>query len=120
MELLQRVDLRAVCDGSFDDTYGSSAWCLDDDGTIIRGVNIVLIGSDTLDATRCELAGIYSILLIIECIIGFFKLESASIEISSDCEGGLKRTLLSTEQTPLYYVNGSHLDLINVINYMRT
>ena len=61
---------------------------------------------------------IYTILRIIECVIGFFKLKSASIEIGSDCKGGLKRTLLNPDQTPLYYVNGSYLDLINAINHI--
>ena len=54
---LQKCDLRAVCDGSFNDTYGSAAWCIDGDGAIIGGVTIVPVGSDTLDSTRCELAG---------------------------------------------------------------
>ena len=85
---LQKGDLRAVCDGSFDDNYGSAAWCIDGDGAIIRRVNIVTVGSDTLDATQCELAGIYTILRIIECIIQYFSIENASIEIGSDCEGG--------------------------------
>ena len=111
--------MSAVCDGSFDDDYSSAAWYIDGDGAIIRGVNIVPVGSDTLDATRCELAGIYTILRIIEYIIQYFSIENASIEIGSDCEGGLKRTLLNTDTTPLYYTNGSHLDMINAINHIR-
>ena len=55
---LQRGDLRAVCDCSFDDGYGSDAWCIDGDRTIIRGANIVPVGSYTLDETQCELVGI--------------------------------------------------------------
>ena len=39
--------------------------------------------------------------------------------MGSDCESGLNRTLLSKGQTPLYYTNGSHLDLINAINNIR-
>lgn len=57
---LQRRDLRAVCDASFDSGYGSAAWCIDGNGYIAQGMNIVPIVSDTLDATRCELAGIYT------------------------------------------------------------
>ena len=115
---LQQGNLRAVCDGSFDAYYGSAAWCIDGDGAIMRGVNLVPIGSDTMDATRCELAGIYTILRIIECIIQYFHIETASIEIGSDCESGLNRTLLNTDSTPLYYVNSSHLDMINAINHI--
>ena len=55
-------DLRVVCDSSFDVGYGSSAWFIDDNGCITREVNIVPIKSDNLDATRCELAGIYTVL----------------------------------------------------------
>ena len=36
---LQRGDLRAVCDESFDDDYGSAVFCIDGDGSIICGVN---------------------------------------------------------------------------------
>ena len=63
---IQQGNLRAVCDGSFDAYYGSAAWCIDGDGAIMRGVNLVSIGSDTMDATRCELVGIYTILRIKE------------------------------------------------------
>ena len=115
---LQQGDLRAVYDGSFDNHYDSAAWCVDDDGAIIRGVNLVPVGSNTLDATRCELVGIYTILRIIECIIQYFHIETTSIEIGSDCESGLNKTLLNTDTTPSYYVNGSHLDIVNAINHI--
>ena len=46
---LQQGDLRAVCDGSFDVGYGTTAWCLDGDVYIVRGINIAPIGSDTLE-----------------------------------------------------------------------
>ena len=45
---LQRGNLRAVCDNSFDDGYGSAAWCIDSDGDTIRGVDKVPVVSDTL------------------------------------------------------------------------
>ena len=54
--------------------------------------------------------------LFIDCMIQYFNLDTASIDIGSDCEGGLKRILLNTDQRPLYYVNDSHLDMINAIN----
>ena len=54
----KKGNLRSVCDGSFDPGYGTSAWCIDGDGSIIRGVNMVPIDNDTMDTTRCELAGI--------------------------------------------------------------
>ena len=80
---------------------------------------MVPIGSDTLDATRCELAGMYTILRIVECMVQYFNIEDAAIEISSDCESGLNRTLLNNDKTPLYYAHGSHLDFINAINHIR-
>ena len=63
---LQQGNLRVVCDGSFDNHYGSNAWCINGDGDIIRGINLLPIDSDILDATRYELAGIYTILRITE------------------------------------------------------
>ena len=94
VEALVRGDLRAVCDGSFDIGYGTSGWCIDGCSAIMRGVNIVPIGSDSLDATRCELAGIYTVLRILECLSTFHNDAAGSVEVGCDCEGGLKRTLL--------------------------
>ena len=82
------------------------------------GGNLVPVGSDTLNATRCELSGIYTILCIIECIIQYFHIESASIEIGKDCESGLNNILINTDTKPLYYVNDSHLDIVNSLNYI--
>ena len=52
------------------------------------------IGSDNMDATRCELAGLYKILRIIECIVKVCEVEEGNIEKECDYEGGLKRALL--------------------------
>ena len=105
-----------MCDGFYDNGYGSAAWCSDGYGSVARGVNLVPIVSDTLDNTWCELTGIYTILRIVERMFDFFGIQSAAIEIGCDFEGGLKRMLWNFDQTQLYYVNGSHLDLINDIN----
>ena len=51
-------------------------------------------------------------------MIQSFNLDTSNIEIGSDCEGGLKRTLLNTDQTPLYYVTGLYLDMINTFNHI--
>ena len=80
---LQKENLRALCDGSFDSGHGTAAWCINGNGIILRGVNIAPIGSDTLDAIRCKLAGIYSILRIIEYIIAYYKYRQ------STCGSGL-------------------------------
>ena len=105
-----------MCDGSFDIGYGTAGWCIDGSSAILRGVNRVPIGSDSLDATRCELAGIYTVLRIIECLAAFHNIPHGSVEVGCDCEGGLKRTLLRKKIQKWNYVNGSHLDLINPIN----
>ena len=73
--------LRSVYDGSFDKLHGTAVWCLEVNEGIIHGVNIVLLGSDTLDFTRRELASIYKILKVINCIIFYYKLDSSAIEI---------------------------------------
>ena len=46
----------------------------------------------------------------------YFNITEAAIDVRSDFESGLKRTLLSTDKTLLYYNNDSHLDLINAMN----
>ena len=82
-----------MCDRSCDNGYRSAAWYLDGDVSVARGVNLVPISSDILDTTRCELAGIYTILRIVECMVQFFGVQSAAIDIGCDFEGGLKHTL---------------------------
>ena len=104
-----------MCDGSFDNGYGVSAWCTDGNGSIIRGSNTVPLGSDTLDPIRCELAGIYIILQIVDYMVKYCDLNNGVIEISCDCKGGLIRTLLRGK-SDFHFVSGSHLDLINSIN----
>lgn len=112
---LKQGDLRVIYDSSFNDGYGTIIWCLDGGGCIVRGLNIVPIGSDTLDATRYKLAGIYTILRIIQCMVQYFKLDEAVIEVGSDCKSDIDCTLLTTYKIPFYYTNGSYLDLINAI-----
>ena len=116
VDSLTNGTIRAVCDGSFDIGYGTAGWCIDGNNAILRGVNLVPIGGDSLDATRCELAGIYTVLRIIECLATFHNISHGSVEVGCDCEGGLKRTLLRKKIKKWNYVNGSHLDLINPIN----
>lgn len=79
----------------------------------------MIIGSETLDATHYELAGIYTILRIFQCLVQYYGIDDASIEIDSNYEGCLKRTLLNTDETPLYYVNDSHADPINAVNHIQ-
>ena len=57
-------------------------------------MNIVTIGSDTLDPTRCELVEIYTILRYVECLSNYYKLDGGLIKLGCDCERGLKRNLL--------------------------
>ena len=51
-------------------------------------------------------------------MVKYYKLEYGTIEISSDCEGGLKRVLLFSDQSPIHLVYGSNVDLVNVINIL--
>ena len=108
--------LRAVYDGSFDRSYDTAAWCIEGNGGIIRGVNIVQLGSDTLDSTRCEIADIYTTSKVIDCIILYHDLDGGAVEISCDCESGFKRTLLREVILTIQFVHGVHLDIINSIN----
>ena len=72
-----------------------------------------------MDTTHCELAGMYSILRVIECIITYYQVDEPHVELGCDCEGGLARTLLNSNPTPLRYVHVSYLDLINPINEIK-
>lgn len=113
---LQCGDLRAVCDGSFDCSYGTVPWCLEGSGSIIQGANVVPIRSDTLDPVRCEFGGIYTILRITDLMVVYCNLEGVAVEIWCDYEGGLRRTLSRQTISPLNYVNCLHLDMVNAIN----
>lgn len=65
-------------------------WCLDGEGDINRGVNLVPIGGDILDATRYyELVGIYTIICIVQYMDNYFHITDAAIEVGSDYESGL-------------------------------
>jgi len=83
---------------------------------IIRCVNISLLGSDTLDFTCCELAGINIILKVVNCVILYYELDGVAIKIGSNCESGLKRTLIREAGSLLHFVHGAHLNFVNLIN----
>ena len=97
--------LRAVYDGSFDSGYGTTAWCINSDGSIIRGVSIVHIKRSTLDVTHCDLAGIYYILRIIKFMTRYYQIDSTNIELGSYYDGGLAQALLNSDKTPLRYIH---------------
>lgn len=92
-EKLSRSD-KFSTNQTFDDDYRTSAWCIDKCCSIICGVNIVSIGSDALNPTYCKLAGIYSILRIIKCMVDYYQISNGSVYIGCDYEGGLKNKLL--------------------------
>ena len=84
--------MRSACDGSFDEDSSTVAWYIDGNRSIIRGVNIVPLGSVTLDPKRCELADIYTILRIVDFMVKYYDLDNGVIEIGCDCKGGLIQT----------------------------
>ena len=96
--------------------YSTVDWCIDGNGSIIRGFNTVPLDSDTLDPTQCELAGIYTILRIVDFMVTYFQLDKGLTEIGCDYKGGLVRTLLREVYSEFHFVAGSHLDLVNSIN----
>ena len=113
---LQNGVLRAVCDGSFDVDYVTVAWCIYGIRTIIRGVNIVSIGSYTMESIIFELGGVYTIIRVMECLTNYYELAGGKIELGCDYEGGLKRILLYRRILKPQFFSGSHLDLVNSIN----
>lgn len=68
------------------------------------GINVVPIGSDILDITRWELAGMYTILCIAEYMVQYCNIHTPAIELGSNYESGLNLILLSTDKTPVYYI----------------
>ena len=102
----------AVSDGSFKDSFGTSAWTLrgDTNESFITGVNVVPGSDEDQSAFRSELAGIYGIIIATTVLCELHDIHSGCITVACDGESALdyvfdwdKKWL--TASTP-------HLDLI--------
>ncbi len=83
----------AVSDGSFKDGYGTAAWVLEGTDSSGRIVGQVIAPGDSKDqsAYRSELAGIFSIMVIIEKHCYFYGILEGEITIGCDGLSALNR-----------------------------
>ena len=91
--------LCATSEISFDKVYGTADWCMIGDESMIRGVNVYLVGSDTMDPTGYELAGMYIIVRAVQCITEYYGTNNGTIAIGIDYVNGLKLTFMKNSIT---------------------
>ncbi len=86
-------DAIAVSDGSFKDHYGTAVWVIEggDQRGRILGRVIVPGGAEDQSAYRSELAGIYSIFIIVQHICKVYDIRSGSIELGCDGESAINK-----------------------------
>ena len=86
--------MAAVSDGSFNpkDLYGTAAWIIQDEltGSELTGMMIILGQPNVLDAYRCELGGLYGIVVIINALCLYHRIKSGSITRACDGDMALK------------------------------
>ncbi len=82
-----------ISDGSFQDTYGTAAWVIEgcDSKGRMKGAVIVSGTAQDQSAYRSELAGIYSILIMVKKICEFFDIQQGAIELGCDGQSALDK-----------------------------
>jgi len=76
----------AISDGSYKDTFGTASWTIGDpniDG-LISGVAVCPGNADDMDSYRCELVGIYCIMVIVQKFCEYYHISKGSIELGCD------------------------------------
>ena len=77
-----------MSDGSFSpiDLYGTAAWIIQDKltGGELTGMMIIPGQPNDLDAYRCELGGLYGIVVIIDALCVYDSIKSGSITRACD------------------------------------
>ena len=81
----------AVSDGSFKDSFGTSAWTLrgQTNEQFLTGVNVVPGTDDDQSAFRSELAGIYGIITATNALCAFHNITGGGITVACDGESAL-------------------------------
>jgi hypothetical protein len=80
----------AVSDGSLKDGIGTSAFIIEGYSTSVKAMNIVPGPLSAGDSYRCELAGLYGILLLSRLLCQLFDIRSGSIHIRCDNSSALR------------------------------
>ena len=87
-------EVAAVSNGSFSpkDLYGTAAWIIQDEltGSELTGMMIIPGQPNDLDAYRCELGGLYGIVVIIDALCVYHSIKSGSITRACDGDMALK------------------------------
>ena len=111
---LQRGDLCAVSDGSFQEPFATAGWVFEskDQFHALVGGCVSPGDSSYQSPGRAELAGLYSILAVLYLASQFHRVDSGSIEIGCDSTNSL-RDCFSDDWK--FHPNKPHLDLIWVI-----
>jgi hypothetical protein len=101
---------RAVSDGSFKDKFGSSAFTVVDstDSSTILGLNIVPGHPEDQGAYHSELAGLYAIVLVVNCLCSWADIISGGIAVGCD---GLSVLNKASETWPLESAD-PHFDML--------
>ena len=92
-EALREGTALAVSDGSFKDSFGTSAFVLEGkDGTHrLTGANVVPGHPDDQSAYRSEIAGVCAILQVLLMICQLFNITEGEVEIGLDGEAAMDR-----------------------------
>ena len=103
----------AVSDGSFKDSFGTSAWTVrgDTSDQFLTGVNVVPGSDEDQSAFRSELAGIYGILTAVSSLCSLHEVLSGGITVACDGESALDY-IFDWETKPIKS-STPHLDIIS-------
>ena len=109
--------MAAVSNGSFSpkDLYGTAAWIIQDELTgseQLTGMMIIPGQPNDLDAYRCELGGLYGIVVIIDALCVYDSIKSGSITRACDGDMALKH---ATNEYDWISPARPHFDIIAAI-----
>ena len=92
-----------VCDGSFKDSMGTSAFCLqatDASPVRILGCNLIPGHPQDLTPYRSELGGIYGLVKLVHDVVTKHAILSGSITVACDCKSALHSVFESSTDNP--------------------
>jgi hypothetical protein len=113
-EAIRQGEAIAVCDGSFQNQFGTAAWVLEGACPKGRIIGRVVVPGTAKDqsAYRSELAGIFSILLTVNKLCEFFNVDSGSLELGCDGQSALDKAF---NQVSILQVGDSNYDMLFAI-----
>ncbi len=100
LESLRKGSAIAVCDGSYKEGKGASAWAIVDDskGGSISGCNRVNGNVGCQSSYQSELAGLLSVIMILNELWVFYGLTQAEVTVACDGESALNMALDMEQQ----------------------